>query len=236
VGINRARGVAEDGLLFVQEIIEPAREGFAFYARVAVPQTEVDLLRPYLDGARYVVGRGRSRGLGAVEVAIRREGASSPDLQTRLADFQRAARAVRRFYAEQDPRIGLDTAGTLFSLTLRSPAIFERYGRPLLVPTPAMLGLPPEVRLVRAWARPETVGGWNAAAGLPRRTRLAARAGGVYLFWVPPSVDRSALMDCLNRLEVEGIGRERARGYGQVTVCAPFHVHNRLGATERSQR
>jgi CRISPR-associated protein Csx10 len=236
VGINRARGVAEDALLFTVETLDPAAEQIAFYSRLAVPDSRIDALHPYLSGD-YHVGRGRSRGLGAVTLSVEEEqevaadeplGASFGEtMRDRVDDFNLAMRSALARYRSQDKRVPRSLPGTLFSVTLNSPAILESFGRALTAPTGAMVGLP-QARLVRSWARTTMVSGWDAAAGLPRRTQLAVQTGSAFLFWVPPDLDRDEVVESLVRLEVLGMGRERSRGYGQVAVCAPFHMLRRL--------
>jgi CRISPR-associated protein Csx10 len=236
VGINRARGVAEDALLFTVETIDPAAEQISFYSRLAVPDSRLGALRPYLSGD-YHVGRGRSRGLGAITLSVGGEqdvaaeaplgGSFGEAVRDRVDDFNLAVRSALARYRFQDTRVPRSLPGTLFSVTLNSPAILEAFGQTLMAPTGAMLGLP-SARLVRSWARTTVVSGWDAAARLPRRTRLAVQTGSAFLFWVPPDLDRDEVVESLVRLEVLGIGRERPRGYGQVVVCAPFHMLRRL--------
>jgi len=36
-------------------------------------------------------------------------------------------------------------------------------------------------------------------------------------------MEQQVLEDHLEKLEQAGLGAERERGYGQVTICAPFH-------------
>ena len=224
VGINRARSVAEDELLFTQETLESDERQQHFFASVAVTGDEQQaLLLQELDGV-YYVGRGRSRGYG--EVFISREVPwDYPPLEHRLLDFQDAAELALAPYRDVDEKkVATDLSGRLFSLTLRAPAILEAAGRPLRAPTPATLGLPEDVIFLRAWARPAQVGGWHGAAGLPRRTRPAVQAGSVFLYYAPESVAEEALLERLAALEAEGIGDDRPRGYGQVTACAAFHL------------
>lgn len=222
VGINRARGVAQDELLFTQESLVQPDKAFVFFAEVDVPAEKKQALNEVLLGTHYV-GRGRSRGLGEVVVSLEVDSAY-PSLAQRLLDFTVTASAALKPYQQKDPQVKTDLAGQLFSLTLRTPAILHEGGRPLRVPEPHHLGLPDGVLTLRGWARTEVVGGWDNAANLPRRTQMAARAGSVFLYFAPPSVDKQQLTEALARLESNGIGEELARGYGRVTVCAPFHV------------
>jgi CRISPR-associated protein Csx10 len=221
VGINRARSVAEDELLFSQRTLDPQGSGQAFFATVHVPAGKRPLVEEALLGTQYV-GRGRSRGYG--EVAISGQKAwEYPGLERRLALFQEGATTALTPYRQDDNDVQGELPGRLFSLTLRAPAILSEAGRPLRSPSLAMLGLPEGVSFLRAWARTEQVGGWDSAAQLPRRTQLAARAGSVFLYFAPNSIGEDELLAALARLEAAGVGLERERGYGQLTVCAAFH-------------
>lgn len=223
VGINRARGVAEEGLLFTQESIEPRTGSVTFHGQATLLQETVNVLRPYLHEQVYWIGQGRSRGNGQVKFTLEETQVSS--LEDRLDGFQRAVRSVFYRVGGADARIK-SLPGALFSLTLHSPLILEQWGQPIIVP-PAPPGIPDAV-LLRAWARPEVVGGWDAASRMPRRTRLAAQAGSVYLYWTPRAANDADLLAQLRAIELFGMGEERPRGYGQVAVCAPFHLHNRI--------
>jgi CRISPR-associated protein Csx10 len=225
VGINRARGVAEDALLFTLETIEPG-PNTQFRARLTYDDTYADALSEVLDldgTTEFTIGRGRSRGLGRVEVSVVRA-PDLPGMGKRLARMNRQVRKALTTYHQADERVPESFPGQMFSLTLRAAAVLVgEAGTPTLWPDLAPFGLG-NARQLRAWARTTHVGGWNAAAGLPRATQQAVEPGGVYLFYAPlDTIEQSALMDRLKELEDTGIGTGRERGYGQVTVCAPFH-------------
>lgn len=222
VGINRARSVAEDEILFTQETILPDSGGSAFFGQVAVHQDKQEALLEALRGTHFV-GRGRSRGYGEVQISMENL-PKYPSLESRLTDFQLTASAALKPYHELDARVTVQLPGQLFSLTLRSPALLSERGRPYRTPSVKMLGLPDDVKLLRAWARMEQSGGWDGAARLPRRTRQAVQAGSVFLYYAPNSVSREELIEQLAELENVGIGDDRERGYGVVTVCAHFHA------------
>lgn len=222
VGINRARGVAQDQLLFTQERLHVDGSAQSFFASVSVPSSKADLLEQGMTGEHFV-GRGRSRGNGRIQVQ-RERSVVIPPLADRLLDFKLTLISALLPYQQRDAHVRISMPGQFFSLTLVSPAILHLGGAPVSAPTPAALGLPDGVHLLRAWARPTWVGGWDSAARLPRRTWSATQTGSVFLYWVEEGVD-VALEATLAQLEVEGIGWERERGYGQVVVCAPFHVY-----------
>jgi CRISPR-associated protein Csx10 len=189
--------------------------------------SQADSLREALAGTLYL-GGGRSRGLGQVSISVNGDWVTIEDITRRVSAFNMAIRATLGWYREQDADVIQRMPGTLVSFTLHSPAIIEQFGRSLATISPEVLGLP-QSHLVRSWARTDVATGWDSAAQLPRRTRLAIRSGSTFLYWIEESVERETLARELQRIEVEGIGQERSRGYGQVTVCAPFHTRNRLG-------
>lgn len=234
VGINRARSVAEDSLLFTQESLDMEAQRLDFYARVHIPQVIWPTVAPYLNGYEYHIGRGRSRGQG--RVAVYAEEITPPDLTERIEAFNLAVNGALKRLQPADDRIQAPLSGTLFSITLRSPLILERFGQPRAVIEPEDIGLADRAHLIRAWARTEVIGGWDSAARLPRRTHLAMQAGSAFVYWTPTSTDENALVDHLTEIEMTGIGAERARGYGHVSVCAPFHTFNRLDMEEREAR
>lgn len=220
VGINRSRSVAEEGLLFSQEMLDTSGTLIQFHGQITVPSSHADLLANYLDGTHYF-GRGRSRGFGQVEIGKNTSQKHSSPIE-RIRDFQLTLNAELSRYRENDPDIPSAFSGTLFCVTTRSPVLLESFGRPYLIPTADDLHLP-EAVMLRAWTRPTVISGWDSAAGLPRRTRLAACPGSVYLYYVPSEPISESVLDTL---EQEGIGIERARGLGQIEVCDPFHSHN----------
>ncbi len=228
VGINRARGVAEDALLFTLETIEPDPYGqTVFRARLTYDNAYANALSTVLDlnggTVEDFIGCGRSRGLGHVTLTTVSEPAQ-PSIADRLLEFAKLLRQTLQPYHSHDARVPEHLSGTLFGLTLRAPALLTAQdGTPTLWPDlkPFKLGA---AWALRAWARTTVVGGWNTASSLPRPTQQAVEPGAVYLFYMPTGVmEQQVLEDRLEKLEHDGLGTERERGYGQVTVCAPFH-------------
>lgn len=227
VGINRARGVAEESLLFTQDSLDAQGSHHSFHARVvlaAAGGNQEAALRQGVVGA-HQIGRGRSRGYGDVEIGWVSP-SPLPALSRRIERFAEAVADAFYPYAQEDKRIQASMPGHFFSLTLRSPAILVQGGQPQRLPDLRDLQLPEELLLMRAWARMQPVGGWDQ--GLPRRTSLAVNAGSVYLYYAPPTVSLDALLPQLETLELTGVGAEREQGYGEVTVCTPFHYLSSL--------
>ncbi len=245
VGINRARGVAEEALLFTQETIEPMGEdGSIYFIGQAVLHPDylvkdAELRQELLPGLREVrsIGRGRSRGLGKVRIDViplptenKKE-----ELKKKLGKFNREIHQRLQTYVADDERLTL-ADGTFFTLTLRSEAIFTgELCQPVLWPLRMEQTLSSQFALyrLRSWARTKIIGGWDNANRMPRRTQLTVQRGSVYLYFTP-ELDQETIASTLVKLETSGIGKERERGYGQVTVCAPFHLQPVSAVVEKS--
>ena len=238
--INRARGVAEDELLYTLETISPWLEvrgtfGSAthldkarFFGHAIVEEGRRALLAEGLRRIKWL-GRGITRGLGRVRVEPLSEKVSQEEsLEERIERFNELFRAERELYykigGESSRRfLNLREAPQdewYFTVDLLSPAILTAEGLPTLRPELGLEG----AELCRAFARPEVASGWFAAARLPRSTRLATAQGSVFVYRAKAGADRSKILARLAALEMEGLGSERQRGYGQVIICSPFHT------------
>jgi hypothetical protein len=113
-----------------------------------------------------------------------------------------------------------DEGDWYFTLDLHSAAPAAYGTAPSVAPVLRTL---PAVQPVRQWLLPQVIGGWHAAAGLPRRTQIGA--SGVILYRVPAETNRQTVEEVLAFVETEGseaIGR--GRGFGLLTICDPFHL------------
>jgi CRISPR-associated protein Csx10 len=230
--VDRGRRVAAPaGVHTVAVVHEAYRDGDAvqpttFHGEIMLPEDEraavvADLL-PRIDS----LGGGRSRGLGAVRVAVRELPAPEP-LGDRLERFSRAWSLRKTQYARLAPLSAASLEGAYFSIDLRADTILRRDD---WLPTTlldvdllrAATGVDdPTLTLVRAYAEPTIRAGWQTAWGRPRPVEAAVRRGSTYLFrtaalapWLAP----------LQALEATGIGERTAEGYGEIRVCDPFHL------------
>jgi len=215
--INRERGVAEDGMLFTVETIEP---GTLLHGCVWVSPQYQELVADALSRIRHL-GRGAARGQGRVDIEL----ASS----TMPSDTQARIIALNQCFAEEVAYYATLTGHALplaehiyFTLDLLSPTVVS--GGATATLTPPDLGLTATATLIRRFVAPETIGGWWSVARLPYATALAAKTGSVFLYATPADVDLAQLSAELDALRATGIGRYRERGYGAVMACAPFHL------------
>jgi CRISPR-associated protein Csx10 len=224
--IDRHRQTAAERLLYTLETVESHtgdRMPLLFRGAVLCADGQAEVLERWLSRVKGI-GGGRSRGLGKAEVRIPGEvGNSLPGLRERLEQFDAAVRAEWRFYQRV---AGVEPPADdvrFFSVDLLAPAFLTDRGLPASRPALADLGLRMEaVRLWRAMSRQSVMGGWHMGGRLPRRTALATAMGSVFMY----RTEGLALDDLaagLQKLELEGLGEERARGFGQVLISSPIH-------------
>jgi len=220
--INRSRSTAAEAMLYTQETIVP--NTYLRGSVLAEPE-QIQVLKDALPKIK-ALGRGRSRGLGRVLIEVRPPRRGLP-LLDRIIAFNKQLRTARLLFREDIPEIDTEW---FFTLDLLSDTQFTGKGLPHTQPDHTEWKLPAgtKVELVRAFARHGTAGGWVVGARLPRRTAPVTVMGSVYLYRVrgaPPE----AVEPALSRLESQGLGSDRERGYGQVAICLPFHLKERKG-------
>jgi CRISPR-associated protein Csx10 len=101
-------------------------------------------------------------------------------------------------------------------IRLTAPAILvDDAGRPTLDPVPELLRLlelPREaLKKAQRWTRPQRVGGWHAASGLPKPTEIAVAMGSTVVLHLAETGN-------LARLRREGIGLRRTEGHGSLEL------------------
>ena len=215
--INRARGVAEDGMLFTIETLEP---GTLLRGRVWVESDQAERVRGALSAIKRL-GRGVTRGRGRVALDPLPQ-PSDDDTLARIEALNELVQQERAMYAALAGESAPPPDGVYFALDLLSPAVFGDGVTATLEPDD--LNLSVEADLVRRFVASEIVGGWWSAARLLHPTALAAQAGSVFLYKAPSDADLKALSRELEDLQAEGVGRLRERGYGAVLPCSPFHL------------
>lgn len=231
--INRRRYTAADQLLYTLETIAPGRlqDGgqapLFFRGAIHCQPSQKDVLEHWLPRIAWV-GRSRSRGLGQVELeliqgALEIELGAPPPLKDRLAGFDGAVRQEWGFYERVAGAAPLAKGTHFFSLDLLAPTVFTRCGLPAAVPDLADLGLSPaNASIYRAFTDRHVIGGWHMGQGLPRRTLLATAMGSVYMIKTT-NLSLDELVDRLGSIEILGLGDERERGFGRVSISSPFH-------------
>lgn len=193
--LDDATGTAERGLLFTREALQPRTSAGAprtFTGRVVVPAG----LSP--DALAWLTGPARHR----IHLGGRRSTGGGADLSLTLAA------------TTDTPAI----TGRRFALRLTAPALFtDTSGLPRTVPDTAELGelLGVPVTLVRSWTRHEHIGGWHAAANLPKPVELAVGAGSTFLLELAEPADPRRVAALADR----GLGLRRAEGFGTLTVA-----------------
>jgi CRISPR-associated protein Csx10 len=224
--IERRRHVAADRLLYTLETVETHtkdRMPLLFRGSVLCADSQTSALERWLPQVRGI-GAGRSRGLGRVEVRILGETENPfPNLGERLERFDAAVRTEWRFCQRVAGIEPLPDDVRFFGIDLLAPTFLTRNGLPATHPDPADLGLPSgAIQLWRAISKQTVMGGWHMGGRLPRRTALATEMGSVFMYRIQ-GFTLDALEERLQKLEDEGLGEERARGFGRVLISSPIH-------------
>lgn len=227
--INRRRYTAADQLLYTLETIEPGwiqghePKKLIFRGAVHYQEEHKPLLESYLPQIQWL-GRGRSRGLGQISLRLNPEGPEQPALEERVEAFNRKVWEEWRFYERVAGLSPPPEDTVFFSIGLLSPAVFSRGGLPSTEPDLGELGFEAgqQATIQRAFTDQHILGGWHLGANLPRRTMLATAAGSVYMTGVQ-GLSPGQLADLLKPIEIIGLGQERERGLGRVTISSLFH-------------
>ena len=227
VGISRITGSAMHGLLFSYEMLTEGKmlssaetQPLRFTGNLTASESEAQEIFEALwnvvpQREHLSVGKARTRGLGELSIESIEERTPNDDLNERWKEYNDKAYSL-----------GADTGKCYFSITLNSHlSLRDHLGRPVLGNIrPVDLGLPDTIERCAAFLTPEVVSGWNAAQGLPKPDIHALGRGGVMAFCAPNYLE-SELVEELRRLESDGVGEHLAKGFGQLTVCDPFHLN-----------
>jgi len=224
--INRSRGVAEDGMLYSLQVMEPRikEQVLSLRGSIVLDEERMALVEGALRKV-HRVGSGRSRGLGKIRIqTLGYDSPPSVSLDRRVTKFNEKVGKERAFYYKAKGLEPPPDGSWLFTIDLLSDALLTAQGLPAARLRPEQLNLGHEkIGLIRSFARHRTVGGWAAGAGLPRTTELATVMGSVFVYRVE-GAELEELLPSLEELEERGVGRERERGFGQVQICSPFHL------------
>jgi CRISPR-associated protein Csx10 len=207
---------AKTGQFYSERSLE-ARQ--TFFGRI-VTAGENDESLGALVGARkhLYIGRARSRGRGRALLTMQPDEPEAGELASRIRQFNDLAGA--RFSELKD--------WLLFSCTLLSPAfVLDDWLLSRSWLAPADLGLH-GYTLLSWFSEMREIGGWHAAARLPKADMPALAPGSCFLFAKPRAAASDAeygvLAETAARLERDGIGERRQEGFGELSCCHLFHA------------
>lgn len=241
VGINRQRATSQEDILYSIEVLN---EKFPLQVKQKSPQwlpvkyrssilledaKLAKLLTQFIDtnSHNFRLGGATSRGLGKVKIKANLEELNT-DISQNIEQFNLKLEERRQEWGEV---FGHDSPPnqserTYFTINLLSDAILVNNWQRTTVLCTQMLqeltGVTDEnLKLHTAYSNYSYTSGWNSAWGLNKDTELITTKGSVYLFstsepdkWYQP----------LTKLTHQGIGERTTEGFGQITVCHPFHL------------
>ena len=243
VAINRQRKVAEESLLYHLNAIDPVivktkeneeAEQVMLHGSVRVPSDHVDKVAQTLQQKVNRLGGGSSRGLGQVSITVENKKPPKP-VDERITHFNGKFKTLWQVYASlPNTDIG-ECERDYFTVNLQSEAILtaaDGWQRTMVLTAQMLQDMTrcdTELTLVRSFASYGYAGGWNAVWRLPKDTELVTNMGSVFVFHTS---DIDAWIPALQGLEDTGIGNRREEGYGQITICDPFHLHHKRQFSE----
>ncbi|MBX7223825.1 MAG: hypothetical protein K1Y36_28175 [Blastocatellia bacterium] len=228
VGVTPSVAALAENLFYVHEVLDASPTSpLNFYGEISnISAMSAELLRK-CEWIR--LGRARSRGQGRVQIKFVPPRQVSDSISTRIDE---TTGAVARMLAQlfeimPDERFRVSDR-CFFSLTLMSDTLPDLFARVRSVqedlpPLPLDWARGLDLRLEHWMASMTRRSGWNGLTGLPKPVVPALARGSTFLGSVPLA-QKQQLCHALEHIENEGLGEERVEGFGQVSVCHPFHT------------
>lgn len=215
VALNRQTGSAREKMLFSHVMLEA---GARFEGSIRrVPEVSKQLLRQALD-LPLSVGRGTSRGWGALRRLGSVEAYSAPDLAQRRQRFDESL--TKRILAFELRDSGVRR---YLPISLLSPVLVADEAKDARSILESALG-----GMVSGWIlhahRFTQVGGWDQRPnGVGRLAPSpAVAAGSVYVAEIDADADWNQLLHLAGALELAGVGDRTIQGFGRVLFYDPF--------------
>jgi CRISPR-associated Csx10 family RAMP protein len=220
-GMSYRTGTVANQILYSRQVI---KTGSPFWGEWRVADTEMEAFETFIEqaGAQGLlrIGTGRTRGLGRFQVGT---------LVGSMDTTEEIKKCVERFTSllkSSAGKLGLKApAAAYVPLTLTSDCLLvDNLLRPRLKITGEDLGRREisNAQVVYCAIAVRRIEGWNDLWGLPKTDQLAIEMGSVFLLALE-TLDAVAV-DCLLRVQEEGIGLRHAEGYGRLRVADPFHT------------
>ncbi len=223
-GIDRNTGTVAPNIFFTNQVIAdlqkvPIKENKdddkEYYTQqfngCTYLSEEQHALLQNLSAKTIFLGRNRSRGLGEVELSIQATEETSFDLPRWNSSLREKCKKLTNLDIPE---------GIYFSIGLESHAILQdTFLRPIYDVNLDFLNILPVLRVTKT----QIIKGWNNAWKLAKSDDVAIAMGSVFLFKYVGN-DIPGLTGYLENLKRNGIGLRTEEGFGQISVCNPFHT------------
>lgn len=216
-GISRARGAAEEAMLYSREFL---REESQFCGEWLVDDALTQRFGQFVEDAAeagWRVGHNRTRGLGKLDIHSGLLPAvvdTAATLEARAKSFDAALRAKAG---------GLARHAFYLPVTLISDCIWPdatcRYRLRLTPDALAEAWGINDAELIYLNAGQRRVSGWNGMWGMPKADEWAMAMGSVFLFGLTAEPDWQRLTEA----QVAGLGIRRSEGFGAVRIADEIH-------------
>ena len=239
-GINRRRATSEESILYSIAVLNESskkndqEKPVFFKGKILLNNEELaNKLVAFINNYSTVIrlGGATSRGLGKVEMTIQ-ESQIKTDLETRVNNFNATLKKRWKDWQElfDSSQSEIPRKEFYFTINLQSEAILSDNWLKTTVITEEMLlsmcnHQDNSLTLEAVYSSFDYISGWNSAWGLMKDVELVTNKGSVYLFssnQVFTNQEKS-WSEALKTLELTGVGEKTQEGFGQITVCSPFH-------------
>lgn len=221
--IDPNRETAQSANLFTTNALDE-QTYFAGYLTLGSDEDETEFINTICPtGQTLRLGYGRTRGMGLITVDSCESETANPwkqSLTERIVAFNELAKGMN---------CPVPAGQTLFTLTLQSHTLLlDPYLRPQTnLDTPTLAReIHPQLansEHLATFAATHPIHGWSSPHGLPLTPTTAIATSSVFVFQTPLSPNQLADIFNQTQLEQQGIGERRNEGFGQLTVCHPFH-------------
>lgn len=188
VAIDSVTGTAIDGMLYFYEVIE---RGSTFSSQIMATDPKI---KDYLTKIETIVlGRGRSRGLGSISIAVKE------------IDFEKQLKLIRENIEkayQKTEKISFITVTNLCSIEIADRLISYPYIKTISLDSESFT-----LNLLRSFGNCEMISGWAFNTDTQKPQILTATAGSVFCY-EPSSELNSSQLESLARLELFGVGEE----------------------------
>ncbi len=229
VGMTPELATVAENLFYVHEVLDATLTApLLFYGEIT---NLSDQTTEYLSRCQQIrIGRARSRGQGRVKVEFVKPRSQTLALSSRLQATTQIVHQTLSHLAQvmpDEPRFRAENR-LFFTLTLMSDLVPDLHSRVTAVlsdmpPLPLSWTQGLDIQLEHWAVSMNHRSGWNILTGLPKPVVPALACGSAFLFSGSNSIEQK-LCEVLGDLEQNGLGEERTEGFGQVSICHPFHT------------
>ncbi|WP_287126955.1 RAMP superfamily CRISPR-associated protein [Desulfobacter sp.] len=233
-GIDRTTGTVANSMFFMTQSISDyyklPDQDEDLYSRqylsgkLFLDEKQLGYLTPLIENSVFA-GADRTRGFGEMKLSLTPTDESEHPVRSleNIEAWNSVFTAkLSELFSSKDNAL---EQGVYFSVKLESHAVLvDRFLRPV---SEIEAFRHPEILPITKITATETIRGWQAAMGLAKPDDIGLSMGSVFLFrYTGNTID--PLKQLLKPLLINGIGLRKEQGFGQLSICDPIHIKERI--------